>query len=280
MADQNDVIEQPRMSKAEAQDIFNRVITNTVTYKRENGVLLFRLDKERGWEALGYKSWRECALEMGTQMGIQQSTVYNLRDWAEVNDNLSRGTGKVVQLPEMHALALKDLQPEQQVLAFTEATAGREDQRPAAIVFERAARKVAPAAPKKKRKAQRDDSDGWTKEDLEKDEALAAALKTLGSVWGLADLKAVQNGTIGLSRADILLLAKQSRPELLEVQDLIMGNRWSAAQALKFITTMPDENSTLEEMQNYCLSTKGKFFEATINGFTHTVKANKAALRR
>jgi hypothetical protein len=154
MADQNDVIEPPRMSKAEAQDIFNRVITNTVTYKRENGVLLFRLDKERGWEALGYKSWRECALEMGTQMGIQQSTVYNLRDWAEVNDNLSRGTGKVVRLPEMHALALKDLRARTAGARVPpRRPTGREDQRPPAIGVREAARKVAPSAPKKKRKA-------------------------------------------------------------------------------------------------------------------------------
>jgi hypothetical protein len=242
------------------------------------GMILLKIREERGWAAKGFSSFKDYCRSLDDRLGA--SKAYYLTDVAEVNRSLSEQTGRHVELPVTHALALKDLAPEQRLLAFQEATGGNEEAKPTAKVFQRAARKVAPAAPKKKRKAERDDSDGWTKEDLEKDEALAAALKTLAAVWGQADVKAVQNGTIGLSRADILLLAKQSRPELLEVQDLIMGNRWSAAQALKFITTMPDENSTLEEMQNYCLSTKGKFFEATINGFTHTVKANKAALRR
>jgi hypothetical protein len=242
------------------------------------GMILLKIREERGWSAKGFKSFSDYCKSLDEKMGARKA--YYLTDQAEVNRSLSVATGRHVELPMAHALALKPLQPDQRLLAFQEATAGKEDAKPTAKVFERAARHVAPAAPKKKRKAERDDSDGWTKEDLEKDEPLSNALKILAGAWGSVDVKAVQNGTIGLSRGDILLLAKQSRPELLEVQDLIMGNRWSAAQALKFITTMPDENSTLEEMQNYCLSTKGKFFEATINGFTHTVKANKAALRR
>jgi hypothetical protein len=267
-----------KLTKSEAEALHQEIVSGARSFAEQTSFKLLRMDRERGWEALGHKSFRDYAEAVRGEVGL--SSMYNWRDWAEVNDNLSRATEKTVRLPLTHALVLKDLEPDEQLLAFNEATKGDEEAKPTEKVFERAAKKVAPAKPKKRKAATRDDSDGWTKEDLEKDEPLAAALKTLGSVWGLADVKAVQNGTIGLSRGDILLLAKQSRPELLEVQDLIMGNRWSAAQALKFITTMPDENSTLEEMQNYCLSTKGKFFEATINGFTHTVKANKAALRR
>lgn len=269
-----------RMTKEEAELLWAKVLENTKTYRSDTSFMLLRLDQERGWEVLGFKSWRECANTLSAQLGVEERSLYRFRDWAEVNDNLSRGTGKTVRLPETHALALKDLEPEQQVMAFTEATSGKpEDARPAAAVFEKAARKVSPSAPKKKRKAARDDSDGWSKDDLKNDSELAMAFASL-AILGNEDIKAIQNGTIGLKRADVIFWAKLPRQKALEIQDLVMGNRWSPAEAIKFVGTMPDDNTSVEDLKNYCLSTKGKFYTATIDGFTITVKANRAALRR
>jgi hypothetical protein len=276
--DLSEVMEPAKMGKEEAQQLFDKIVNTTREYKIETSFLLLRLDRERGWEALGYKSWRECATAMGAQLGIEERSLYKWHDWAEVNDNLSRGTGKIVRLPETHALALKDLEPEQQLLAFAQVTEGKEDQRPPAAAFEKAARKVAPAAaPKKKRKAERED--GWTKEELQKDSQLAMALVSIAGVWGSKDVDAIRNGTVPLKRADVLVLAALHKPKLVEIQDLVMGERWTPERALKFVNSMPDENTTLEEMRWFCLATKGKYYEATVDGFAYTVKATRAARR-
>lgn len=248
-------------------------------YNFENaGMILLKIREERGWEAKGFKSFKEYCGSLDEIMGTRKA--YYLTDQAEVNNSLSQATGKTVRLPLTHALALKDLEPEQRLLAFNEATGGKEDAKPTAKVFERAARHVAPAAPpKKKRKAERDDSDGWSKEELKNDTELAMAFASL-AILGADDIKAIQNGTIGLKRADIIFWAKLPRQKVLEIQDLVMGNRWSPADAIKFVGSMPDDNTSVEDLKNYCLSTKGKYYTATIDGFTITVKANRAALRR
>ena len=119
---------------------------------------------------------------------------------------------------------------------------------------------------------------GGRKEDLDKDKELAMAFVSLG-VWGLSDIKAIKNG-IGLKRADILFLAKLPKPRLMEMQDLIMGHGWTPQQALKFLDTMPDKFTTVEDLSYYALATKGKFFTADIDGGTVTYKVNRAAIRR
>lgn len=269
---------QKRMTKEAAQALHEKIIDGARTFAYSTGNMLLQMQNERGWEALGHASLKEYMNAVRGETGL--SSMYNWLDTATVNDNLSRATGRVIELPITHALVLKDLEPEQQVLAFTEATEGGKEIRPTVKVFERVVKKVAPAPKKKRKAATRDDSsDGWTKEDLAKDTELAMAFASL-SILGDSDVKAIRNGTIGLKRADILFWAKLPKPKVLEIVDLVMGNRWTPAEAVKFVNSMPDENSTVEELQNYCLATKGKFYTATINGFTITVKANRAALRK
>jgi hypothetical protein len=48
--------------------------------------MLLDLDRRRGWEALGYASFRECAV---TEFGKSQGYVYKLLHAAEVDENLA-----------------------------------------------------------------------------------------------------------------------------------------------------------------------------------------------
>jgi hypothetical protein len=123
-------------------------------------------------------------------------------------------------------------------------------------------------------------SEGWTAEELAKDNELKLAFQFIASAFGEAVAQAIQNGTIGLKRGDIIFWAKLPTPKALEIQDLVMGNRWTPADAIKFAGTMPDDNTTVEDLKNYCLATKDKFYTATIGGFTITVKGSRAALRK
>lgn len=57
--------------------------------------------KEReGWKALGYESWRECAV---AEFQISQSRIYQLLDAARISTNLENK-----EMPEIH---LRELAP-------------------------------------------------------------------------------------------------------------------------------------------------------------------------
>lgn len=268
-----------RLTKDEAQQLEDLIIQGATTFAEETGPMLLRMRDERGWEALGHKSFKEYAATLQDKMGI--SSAYNYLNAADVNASLSKSTGRVVKLPLRHALALKDLEPEQRLLAFNEATSGGQEVRPSEKVFARAASKVAPAKSKKRKASTASDhTDGWTKDDLAKDQELAIAFGQLRGLYGDSDAKAIQNGTIGYRRADVIQLSKLPKPKLMEIQDLVFANRWTPKECLEFLGKMPDKYSTVEELQNYALATKGKFFTADIEGFTITCKANRAALRR
>jgi hypothetical protein len=119
----------------------------------------------------------------------------------------------------------------------------------------------------------------WTIEDLKKDEELLAAFKAIDAVYGHDDTKAIRNGTMGFRKIDVLLLAKVPEKKMREMQDLIMANHWTPKECIDFLGSMPTEESTVENLQNWCLSTKGKFYTADIGGFTITCKANRAITR-
>lgn len=59
----------------------------TIKHNLESlGAMLLDLDRRRGWEALGYASFRECAV---TKFGKSQGYVYKLLHAAEVDENLA-----------------------------------------------------------------------------------------------------------------------------------------------------------------------------------------------
>jgi len=132
-------------------------------------------------------------------------------------------------------------------------------------------------APEEKKNGH-NDSDGWTCADLEEDGELANALDRIEKVYGAGDRKAIQNGTIGLSRKDIIALAAFHESKMKEVHYLIMANHWDVARAMKFINEQPGGDTTIHELQNHCLATVGFYYTCSVEGFDISVKASKANL--
>ena len=78
--------------------------------------LLLEMYERKGWEALGYASWREYGQ---AEFGYSESYVYRLLEAAKTERQISpRGE---IQLPEKHLRPLTRLEPEQQRKAWREA---------------------------------------------------------------------------------------------------------------------------------------------------------------
>lgn len=260
-----------RMTKDEADQHEEKVFSNF----EDSGMRLLKIREERGWEAKGFKSFREYCESLDERMSVRKA--YYLVDQADVNNDLSVATGKTIRLPMRQTMLLKDLKPEQRLLAFKEATSGTS--KPTEKILERAVSKVAPRSGGGSSRRQPAEPPGWTDADLKKDQELAIAIGQLRGLYGDSDAKLIQNGTIGLKRADVVYLSKLPKPKLMEIQDLVMANHWTPKEALAFVGRMPNEFSTVEELQNWCLAEKSKFLQVSINHFTITVKLNTAPKR-
>jgi hypothetical protein len=239
------------------------------------GRRLLKIREERGWEAKGFKSFREYCESLDERMSLRKA--YYLVDQADVNASLSKATGKTVR----QTMLLKDLEPEQRLLAFQEATVTTS--RPTEKVLEQAVQKYLPhggggggGGGSSRRKPE---TSGWTDDDLKKDQELLIAIGQMRGLWGNDDAKLIQNGTIGYKRADVLALASLAKPKLEQIRDLVMANHWTPKQCLEFVGRMPNEFSTVEDLTHWCLAEKGKFLQVDINHFTITVKLNRAVNR-
>lgn len=82
------------------------------------GEMLLRLKDQNGWSALGYKSWRECAL---SEFDFSQSRLYELLRTAEVTRQISDASETVAPLTEKQTRALSVVEPEKRKEVFDEA---------------------------------------------------------------------------------------------------------------------------------------------------------------
>ena len=109
----------------------------------------------------------------------------------------------------------------------------------------------------------------WTQEDLKKDGELMNAFVSIAAIFGNDDTKAIRLGKLNYKRADVIELANMGGG-MEEIRELVMRKYWTPKRCKDFLKTMPDENTTLEEMVYYTLSDPGKKLTVEINGFRHT----------
>jgi hypothetical protein len=264
-----------RMTKSEAEEQEKAIFDNIY----DSGMRLLKIRDERGWEALDYPSFREYAHHLDDRMSLRK--IYYLVEQAEVNLNLSGALGKPIHLPMKHALALKDLEPDKQVEAFQAATGSWKKGNPKLTEkdFAKVAARIAPQAKSETKRKHRDESEGWSKEDLVKDTELADHFLMIESVYGAEDTKAIKDGKVPMKRADVLYLARLPKEKIEAIQDLIFTTRWSPQDCVKFITSAPAENSTVLDLKHLCLATKAKYWSGVFGGFTVTIKGKNAAQR-
>lgn len=108
------------MSATEARECINAIKGNLESLR----LMLLELHRRRGWSALGYTSWEDCAK---AEFGKSRSYVFQLVAAAEVEDNLTsvREKSTIVDLdniPVSHLTALAKLPPEQQAEGLLKAS--------------------------------------------------------------------------------------------------------------------------------------------------------------
>jgi hypothetical protein len=134
----------------------------------------------------------------------------------------------------------------------------------------------------KKATAKSEEGNRWTPQDVEQDQQMLGAFTAIAAVFGSEDTQAIRTGTVGLHKAEILFLAKLPADKMLEIQDLVMAERMKPKHAFEFMNKMADEYSEVRELIQWCVGTKGKYWEGQFRdgAFTVTVKANRAIPRK
>lgn len=256
------------MTKDEAQQCDSEITKGTDDWFHTVGPKMIAMREREGFRALGFKTFGDYCKHLDKRFD-HRHTVKRLIDRTEVEANLQR------PVVAQHAYALAKL-PTADAQRYVYAQVLMKFENPTEQNIETQVDKwFRENAPHAKR-GRRDDKEGWTTGDLEDDEELSKALDRVEEVYSRADRRAIQDGTIGLSRKDIIGLSKFHASKMREVQYLIMVNHWDLADSMKFINKSPDSDTTAGELHNYCLSTAGFFYTCSINGFDHTVKACKA----
>lgn len=130
------------MGRDEAQALVTRIKRNLDGMR----VDLLELYEREGWKALGYPSWRECAV---AEFGASAATLYRQLEAAEIERDVRGGDFSQVEktIPTVQLQAVKDLSPAERRQAFERADelAG-ERPRTAADVRQAAAEIKPPAA--------------------------------------------------------------------------------------------------------------------------------------
>ncbi len=91
-----------------------RCIDEIKTYLNSVRVLLLNLDERRGWEALGYKSIRQCLkAELQGKLGKSVSQLYRELAAGKIERELSHRCDSIGSIPERHLEPLTKLPPEQ-----------------------------------------------------------------------------------------------------------------------------------------------------------------------
>jgi len=102
------------MTLFEAKECVAKIKANVQNIRK----LFLELNERRGWEALGYKSWRECVVK---EFGGKQAYAYFQLSAAKVERNISTIVEKSESIPESHLRPLTKLPPEEQREVFQEA---------------------------------------------------------------------------------------------------------------------------------------------------------------
>lgn len=264
---ETEVIEVRVMAKDKALALDAEIVAFNDDWFRNVAPLMTEMRNGSGYKALGYSTFRDYCASVDERLGYKMA-VYRLVDRIDVESNIG------VPLAAESAYALAKLpSPEAQREVFKSAM--DEYAKPLARNFKTLIDRWFKKHDKK-RAGGKSERDGWSKADLEDDGELATALDRIEGVYGHNDRKALQDGSIGLSRKDIIGLAAFHVTKMKEVQLLIMAKHWDLATSMKFINKQPDAKTKVHELQDHCLATPGLFYTCQIDGFDLSVRACKA----
>ena len=140
-------------------------------------------------------------------------------------------------------------------------------------------RAVAKTAESKKKEPAENPS--WSHADLKNNDEMLDAFTSISAVYGNDDARVIRTGGTGFKKADVLFLARLSKPQILSIQDLVMGANWKPKKAFEFMNRMATPDNKIKDLFVWATGTKGAFWTGEFeNGlWTVTCKANRAIPR-
>jgi hypothetical protein len=264
------------LGKTEAQALHQRVGSILIRAGRDLGALLLSMYEQEAWKALGCSTFEAYLKKVEDDFGGSRRSVYRWMALTRVERALQAVTGdsKVqIQIGEAEVLHPLVEQPDLLLEAYQQGSGGNE------LKLRNVVERLLPK-PTTKRQRDKSGKEGWTKEDVEDDQELRHSLDKIQSVYGKEERMAIQDGIIGLPRREVLALAKLYAPTMEKIRHLIMGNRWGVAESVAFADDMPTDRSTVADLKNWCLTTKGLYWTGTFEGFEISVKATTAVKKK
>lgn len=256
-----------KFSKLEAS-----VKTNIQAFYAVGSYLLVIRD-ERLYRA-EFKSFEEYCSE---RWGFERIRAHQMIDGAKVMSGLTAAIGDRISLPvnERQTRALHAVPEEKRAEVWEEAIGkAKKGSSPAASIIEKIAKKFKKVVT---RKSAAPSDAGWSKEMLADDKELRDAFAAIEKVYGKPDADGLRNGAVEtMKRADVILLSKLSRDQQNQIQNLVMAKHWTPKEALAFLKDMPDDGTTIADLKNYCLGTKGLYYQMTIDGYEISVNLKRS----
>jgi hypothetical protein len=254
------------MTKHEAEAIDARILGYSDDFYRQVAPLVIEMKDREGYAALGYDSFNDYCRSLDERRLGHTMQTKRLLDRAEVEANLG------IELPATHAWVLARLpsaEAQQQVFDFVK----RDFPKPIERNYETYVDRWFRDNDKSTRASRTRGEDGWSREDLEADPDMARALDRIESVYGHKDRKAIQEGTTGHSRKDIIALAAFHESRMKAIHYLVIGNHWDVAKAFKFVNSIPTSQTKMAEIHNHVLAAPGLYYTWSVNGVDYTGRA-------
>lgn len=133
------------MTKAQARACANSIKAHFDSAR----ALILDLFERRGWQALGYKSWRECVI---TEFDVSSQHLYRQLEAAKI-ERIVAPESPIGSIPERTLRPLAGIPPEKQAQAYRKAKEDSPGQIPPESTVKAAAAQVAPPRPKPAPKA-------------------------------------------------------------------------------------------------------------------------------
>ena len=197
-----------------------------------------------------------------TKWGINKSYGYRLIGAAKVADTIKKSPmGDKLKAPtsERQIRPLAKVEESLQPQVWEEATKAAGSEEPTHKHVAAAAAKVTEA----KRPVNVDPRDHKTE----------IALARIEKVLGKDVAKAIRTEVVPVTESDLRAWANNNETRMEEISSLVLENRWSPSRAIKFLDKMPNGDTTLTDLINYAITTKGKT-EVQIGKWTINCKRN------
>jgi hypothetical protein len=292
------ILEMTKEEALKARDEINNAAGSYLATQRAR-VLEFYLRK--GWSALGYNTWGDC---MEKEFSHTRGRTYQLLDEGQIERELAgsmTGAAGAVALSGRALLALKAIPEGRRAEVLEHAKVEHGTATPSGAQVASTAKAWEPSiatesttetetseetpAPARKRAAKKAAKKAAKEltigEEAADNEKLHQALIVIGTTCTRPFRKAIEDGTIEMSKADVMKLSELEDEKMQEVEKLLSVYRdWKLSRALKFLDKQPEVSDSIETLCNLAVASLDDTWSGDFGAFSITVKVNRRKLAK